>query len=210
MNALLYPLKLVARLLIGGSRLWRLKAWLARCRASRAGVVLGVDAWVHPRAQFMDPGYVSIGDGSRISQAVFCTHDGCATNIASRKLGRMIDSRRSVRVGRNTFVGHGAIVMGGARIGDDCVVGAGAVVRGHVPDGSVFIGNPASFFCTTEEYCARVGRRLPEKPPTATDEPGLVPAIARWVARRQLRSGRRVIRTPFQLAPQSTAFHDDA
>ena len=209
MSILLYPLKLIARRIFGAPRLWQFKAWLAHRRASRAGVILGPGAWVHPAAAFMDGGYVTVGAGSRIAQAVFCTHDGYATNLASVKLGRQIDSRRSISIGRHSFVGFGAIVMGGARIGDDCLIGAGAVVRGRVPDGSVFIGNPATFFCTTEEYRARVGRRIPERPPTPIVQPGLVPAFVRWAGGRQRPDGVRGPGRPWQLSLQSTAFRDD-
>jgi acetyltransferase-like isoleucine patch superfamily enzyme len=48
-----------------------------------------------------------------------------------------------VVLGRNVWVGLGAVLLKGTTVGDDSVVGAGAVVRGRVPDGVVVIGNPA-------------------------------------------------------------------
>jgi acetyltransferase-like isoleucine patch superfamily enzyme len=49
----------------------------------------------------------------------------------------------AVSIGRNVFIGTGAIILRGSRIGDDAVVGAGAVVRGRVESGTVVAGNPA-------------------------------------------------------------------
>lgn len=44
---------------------------------------------------------------------------------------------------RDTIIGHGALVLPGARIGNGVIVGAGAVVGGTVPDYAVVTGNPA-------------------------------------------------------------------
>lgn len=49
-----------------------------------------------------------------------------------------------VVLGRNVWVGLGAVILKGSAVGDDSVVGAGAVVRGRVPDGVVVTGNPAT------------------------------------------------------------------
>ncbi|HEV8206905.1 MAG TPA: acyltransferase, partial [Acidimicrobiia bacterium] len=46
-------------------------------------------------------------------------------------------------IGSGSWLGHGAIVLGGASIGEHVVVGAGAVVTGDLPDYSVAVGNPA-------------------------------------------------------------------
>jgi len=47
-------------------------------------------------------------------------------------------------IGRNCFVGAGAIIMPGVRIGDECIVGSGAVVTKDVPSHSIVAGNPAA------------------------------------------------------------------
>lgn len=49
------------------------------------------------------------------------------------------------KIGNNTLVGMGAIVLNGAEIGDFCMIGAGALVTQNkkFPDGTLIIGSPA-------------------------------------------------------------------
>ncbi len=46
-----------------------------------------------------------------------------------------------IRVGADTWIGNGAIVM--ANVGRQCVIGAGSVVVADIPDLAVVAGNPA-------------------------------------------------------------------
>ena len=47
-----------------------------------------------------------------------------------------------VRIGRNCWIGAGAIILPGVTIGDNTVVGAGSVVPRDLPEGVVAVGNP--------------------------------------------------------------------
>ena len=49
------------------------------------------------------------------------------------------------RIGDNSLVGMGAIVLGGAVIGKNCIIGAGALVTQNtiIPDNSLVLGSPA-------------------------------------------------------------------
>jgi carbonic anhydrase/acetyltransferase-like protein (isoleucine patch superfamily) len=51
----------------------------------------------------------------------------------------------SAKVGDNTLIGMGAIVMNGAVIGEDSIVGAGALITGgkEFPPRSMILGSPA-------------------------------------------------------------------
>jgi virginiamycin A acetyltransferase len=46
-------------------------------------------------------------------------------------------------IGPDCWIGHGALILPGARLGAGVIVGAGAVVRGEVAPYSVVAGNPA-------------------------------------------------------------------
>jgi len=49
------------------------------------------------------------------------------------------------RIGDNTLIGMGAIVLNGAQIGANCIVGAGALVpqNKRIPDNTLVLGSPA-------------------------------------------------------------------
>ena len=50
-------------------------------------------------------------------------------------------SYRTVRIGQNTWIGNGTVVM--ADIGARCVIGAGSIVTKPIPEGVIAAGNPA-------------------------------------------------------------------
>lgn len=47
-----------------------------------------------------------------------------------------------VRIGRNCWIGAGAILLPGVTIGDNTVIGAGSVVTKDIPSNVVAVGNP--------------------------------------------------------------------
>ena len=50
---------------------------------------------------------------------------------------------RSVSIGRNVWIGGGAIILPGVSIEDGALIGAGSVVTRDVPAGATAFGNPA-------------------------------------------------------------------
>lgn len=53
-----------------------------------------------------------------------------------------------VRVGENTLIGAGSVVLPRIKIGSNVVVGAGSIVTRDIPDGVVVFGNPAKIIKT--------------------------------------------------------------
>ena len=64
-----------------------------------------------------------------------------------------VETAKPVTLGRNVWVGGGAILLPGASVGDNAVIGAGSVVVKDVPANCVAVGNPARVIreITTEE-----------------------------------------------------------
>ena len=47
-----------------------------------------------------------------------------------------------VHIGKNCWIGAGALIMPGITIGDNVVIGAGSVVTKDIPSNTVAVGNP--------------------------------------------------------------------
>lgn len=56
---------------------------------------------------------------------------------------RTIESKGSVVIGNNVWLGDNVIVLPGVTIGDGVIVGANSVVTKNIPSYSVAVGNPA-------------------------------------------------------------------
>ena len=50
---------------------------------------------------------------------------------------------KETTIGKNCFIGYGAVIQAGTTLGEQCIVGAGAIVKGKYDDFSVIVGNPA-------------------------------------------------------------------
>jgi maltose O-acetyltransferase len=84
---------------------------------------------------------VTIGEGTQIGPAVQIYCADHPREAAQRRGG--LEFGRPVRIGRNVWIGGGAIILPGVTIGDDAIVGAGSVVTRDVESGATVGGNPA-------------------------------------------------------------------
>jgi maltose O-acetyltransferase len=84
---------------------------------------------------------VTIGAGTQIGPAVQIYAADHPRDPETRRAG--LEFGRPVRIGRNVWIGGGAIILPGVTIGDDAVVGAGSIVTRDVAAGATFAGNPA-------------------------------------------------------------------
>lgn len=57
-----------------------------------------------------------------------------------------------VKIGKNCWIGAGAVILPGVTIGDNTVIGAGSVVTKDIPSNVVAVGNPAKVL---REICER-------------------------------------------------------
>lgn len=56
-----------------------------------------------------------------------------------------------ITIGKNCWIGAGAVILPGITIGDNSVIGAGSVVTKDIPENSVAVGNPCKVLRKIDE-----------------------------------------------------------
>jgi len=67
-----------------------------------------------------------------------------------------LEYARPIRIGRNVWIGGGAVILPGITIGADSVIGAGSIVTRDVPTATVVAGNPARVIRSVETASVRL------------------------------------------------------
>jgi maltose O-acetyltransferase len=104
-------------------------------------ISLGAGAFLNFNCVILDVVEVMIGDRTQIGPGVQILAADHPRDPALRASG--LEFGRPVRVGRNVWIGAGAIILPGVSIADDALIGAGSVVTRDVPAGATAFGNPA-------------------------------------------------------------------
>ena len=102
---------------------------------------LGRDVFFNFGCVVLDVCPVTVGDGTQIGP-------GCQLLAADhprdpRIRAQGLECGRPVAIGRNVWIGGGALILPGVCVGDDAVIGAGAVVTRDVAAGTTVAGSPA-------------------------------------------------------------------
>ena len=102
---------------------------------------LGAGVFLNFNCVILDVVEVTIGDRTQIGPGVQILAADHPRDAAERASG--LEFGRPVRIGRNVWIGAGAIILPGVSIGDGALIGAGSVVTRNVPAGATAFGNPA-------------------------------------------------------------------
>jgi acetyltransferase-like isoleucine patch superfamily enzyme len=86
---------------------------------------------------------ITIGDDVWTGNHVYITDQNHGYEDPDLPISRQMMPERAVVVGDGSWLGHGCVVLPGARIGRHVVIGANSVVTGDIPDHSVAVGAPA-------------------------------------------------------------------
>ncbi|MBO5555774.1 MAG: sugar O-acetyltransferase [Oscillospiraceae bacterium] len=88
----------------------------------------------------VDDTHIYVGDDTMFGPHVTVATAGHPILPELRQQGLQYNA--PVRIGKNCWIGAGALLMPGVTIGDNVVVGAGSVVTRDIPSGVVAVGNP--------------------------------------------------------------------
>jgi maltose O-acetyltransferase len=108
---------------------------------------LGAGVFLNFNCVILDVVEVTIGDRTQIGPGVHILTADHPRDAPCRASG--LEFGRPVRIGRNVWIGAGAIILPGVSIGDDALIGAGSVVTRDVPVGATAFGNPARVHAST-------------------------------------------------------------
>ncbi len=104
-------------------------------------VFMGAKVFLNFGCVLLDVCRIEIGAGTQIGPAVQIYAADHPQDAAVRLKG--LENGKPVVIGKNVWIGGGAILLPGVTVGDGAVIGAGSVVTGDVAAGSTVMGNPA-------------------------------------------------------------------
>lgn len=102
---------------------------------------LGRNVFLNFNCVILDVCEVDIGDLTQIGPGVQILTADHPRDPEARARG--VEFGKPVVIGKNVWIGGGAIILPGVTLGDDAVIGAGSVVTRDVAPGATVMGNPA-------------------------------------------------------------------
>lgn len=110
--------------------------------ANWGGAHVHFGEWVYANFNLtlVDDGHIYIGDHTMIGPNVTIATAGhpILPELREKEMQYNVD----VKIGRNVWIGAGAIIVPRVTIGDNTVIGAGSVVTKDIPANVVAVGNP--------------------------------------------------------------------
>ena len=103
-------------------------------------VHFGKNVYANFNLTIVDDTHVYVGDYTMFAPNV--TVATAAHPILPELREQAYQYNASVRIGKNCWIGAGAVILPGVTIGDNTVVGAGSVVTKDLPANVVAVGNP--------------------------------------------------------------------
>lgn len=88
----------------------------------------------------VDDTHIYVGDYTMFGPNVTLATAGHPIEPSLREKGYQYNA--PIRIGKNCWIGAGAIILPGITIGDNVVIGAGSVVTKDIPSNVVAVGNP--------------------------------------------------------------------
>ena len=112
-------------------------------------VHLGNNVYANFGLTLVDDTHIYIGDRTKLGPNVVIATAGHPIDPRLRMQG--LQFNKSVHIGKNCWLGAGALVMPGVTIGDNTIIGAGSVVTHDIPANVVAVGNPCRVLRSIDE-----------------------------------------------------------
>ena len=103
-------------------------------------VHFGNNVYANFNLTLVDDTHIYVGDDTMFGPNVTIATAAHPIDAGLRQKG--LQYNKSVRIGKNCWLGAGVIVMPGVTIGDNVVIGAGSIVTKDIPSNVVAVGNP--------------------------------------------------------------------
>ena len=103
-------------------------------------VHFGKNVYANFGLTMVDDTHIYVGDYTLFAPNVVVATAGHPIGPELRARGLQYNA--AVHIGKNCWIGAGALIMPGVTIGDNTVIGAGSVVTKDIPSGVVAVGNP--------------------------------------------------------------------
>ena len=103
-------------------------------------VHFGKNIYANFNLTMVDDGHIYVGDYTMFAPSVIVATAGHPILPELRET--VYQYNMPVHIGKNCWIGAGAIILPGVTIGDQVVVGAGSVVTKDLPSNVVAVGNP--------------------------------------------------------------------
>ena len=103
-------------------------------------VHFGKSVYANFNLTLVDDTHIYVGDYTLIGPNVTIATAGHPIDPDLRE--KAYQFNRSVKIGKNCWIGAGAVIVPGVTIGDNTVIGAGSIVTKDIPSGVVAVGNP--------------------------------------------------------------------
>lgn len=113
-------------------------------------VHFGKNIYANYNLTLVDDTHIYVGDYTMFGPNVTIATAGHPILPELRQRG--LQYNMPVSIGKNCWIGAGAIILPGITIGDNVVVGAGSVVTKDIPSGVVAVGNPCRILRKVGEH----------------------------------------------------------
>ena len=113
-------------------------------------VHFGKNIYANFNLTLVDDTHIYVGDYTMFGPNVTVATAGHPILPELRKEGYQYNA--SITIGKNCWIGAGAIILPGITIGDNVVIGAGSIVTTDIPSNVVAVGNPCKVLREVNEH----------------------------------------------------------